>query len=75
MDLLQYIANGGYAGLEKALDGMSPDQVLEEVKGSGLRGRGGAAFPTGLKWSFLSGNPAKEKYILCNCKLIGSYLR
>jgi NADH:ubiquinone oxidoreductase subunit F (NADH-binding)/(2Fe-2S) ferredoxin len=68
LDLLQYIANGGYAGLEKALDGMSPDQVLEEVKGSGLRGRGGAAFPTGLKWSFLSGNPAKEKYILCNCE-------
>jgi NADH:ubiquinone oxidoreductase subunit F (NADH-binding)/(2Fe-2S) ferredoxin len=68
LDLLQYIANGGYAGLEKALDGMSPDQVLDEVKGSGLRGRGGAAFPTGLKWSFLSGNPAKEKYILCNCE-------
>ena len=67
-DLLQYIAKGGYAGLEKALDGMAPDQVLEEVKGSGLRGRGGAAFPTGLKWSFLSGNPAKEKYILCNCE-------
>jgi NADH:ubiquinone oxidoreductase subunit F (NADH-binding)/(2Fe-2S) ferredoxin len=67
-DLLQYVANGGYSGLDKALDSMAPDQVLEEVKGSGLRGRGGAAFPTGLKWSFLSGNPAKEKYVLCNCE-------
>ncbi len=67
-DLLQYVANGGYAGLDKALESMSPDQVLEEVKDSGLRGRGGAAFPTGLKWSFLSGNPAPVKYVLCNCE-------
>jgi NADH:ubiquinone oxidoreductase subunit F (NADH-binding) len=66
--LYQYIANGGYEALDKALDEMAPDQVLDEVKNSGLRGRGGAAFPTGVKWGFLSGNPAPEKYVLCNCE-------
>jgi len=47
-----YEANGGYSALRKAL-GMKPDEIIEEVKKSGLRGRGGAAFPTGMKWSFM----------------------
>ena len=67
-DLLQYVANGGYDALHKALSDMTTDEVLEEVKGSGLRGRGGAAFPTGLKWSFLAPSDAPVKYVLCNCE-------
>jgi len=67
-DINQYLANGGYAGLYKALTDMSPSEVIDEVKNSGLRGRGGAAFPTGLKWSFLVGSPGPTKYILCNCE-------
>jgi len=67
-DINQYIANGGYAGLYKALTDMSPSEVIDEVKNSGLRGRGGAAFPTGVKWSFLVGSPGPTKYILCNCE-------
>ena len=67
-DLSQYIANGGYSALEKALEDMDPAGVLDEVKNSGLRGRGGAAFPTGVKWGFLAPNPAPVKYILCNCE-------
>ena len=47
---------------------MEPSDVIEEVKNSGLRGRGGAAFPTGIKWSFLVGSPGPTKYILCNCE-------
>ena len=67
-DINQYIANGGYSGLNKALTNMSPTDVIDEVKNSGLRGRGGAAFPTGVKWSFLVGSPGPTKYILCNCE-------
>ena len=67
-DLLQYVARDGYQGLDRALSGMSPQEVLSEVKESGLRGRGGAAFSTGTKWGFLAGNPAPVKYILCNCE-------
>ncbi|MDE2765540.1 MAG: NADH-quinone oxidoreductase subunit F [Chloroflexota bacterium] len=66
-DVDQYVARGGFAGLDKAL-AMEPAAVLEEVKQSGLRGRGGAAFPTGVKWGFLAGNPSPVKYILCNCE-------
>jgi len=61
----QYIANGGYRGLEKAL-GMPPEAVIEEIKKSGLRGRGGAGFPTGLKWEFCRKSPGTIKYIICN---------
>jgi len=61
----QYIANGGYSGLVKAL-GMSPEAVIEEMKKSGLRGRGGAGFPTGLKWEFCHKSPGTVKYIICN---------
>ena len=67
-DIYQYIANGGYAGLHKALTSMTPEEVVKEVAGSGLRGRGGAAFSTGTKWSFLARSPGPDKYILCNCE-------
>ncbi|MBQ9494050.1 MAG: NADH-quinone oxidoreductase subunit NuoF [Treponema sp.] len=62
----EYIARDGYAGLEKALFEMTPEKIVEEVKVSGLRGRGGAGFPTGLKWE--AGLKAKgaEKYVVCN---------
>ena len=60
-----YIARGGYSGLVRALS-MSPDQVIAEVKKSGLRGRGGAGFPTGLKWEFCRRSPQAEKYLICN---------
>jgi NADH-quinone oxidoreductase subunit F len=59
-----YISNGGYSGLKKCLDGMTPDQVIEEVKKSGLRGRGGAAFPTGMKWGFMPKGNEKPKYLM-----------
>ena len=68
VDVYQYIAQGGFAALERALSELTPDQVLEEVTKSGLRGRGGAAFPTGTKWSFLKRSPGPVKYILCNCE-------
>jgi len=63
--IFHYIACGGYAGLKRAL-GMTPEQVIEELKRSGLRGRGGAGFPTGVKWDFCRRSPAGEKYIICN---------
>ncbi len=61
-----YRAHGGYASVEKALKTMTPDQITDEVKKSGLRGRGGAGFPTGLKWSFLAKPPGVERYLVCN---------
>jgi NADH-quinone oxidoreductase subunit F len=61
-----YVKQGGYATLEKALKKMSPDEVVEEVKKSGLRGRGGAGFPTGLKWSFLAKPEGIPRYLVCN---------
>lgn len=61
-----YIQNGGYRAVEKALKQLSPDQLVEEVKTSGLRGRGGAGFPTGMKWSFLDKKSEKPKYLVCN---------
>lgn len=61
-----YTANGGYSALKKVLSGMSPDSVIDEVKKSGLKGRGGACFSTGMKWSFIPKNSEKPKYILCN---------
>lgn len=60
-----YIINGGYSGLVKALS-MSPEAIIEEIKRSGLRGRGGAGFPTGQKWEFCRQAPGTEKYIVCN---------
>ena len=67
-DIYQYIANGGYAPLHKAITEMTPEETLEEVNKSGLRGRGGAAFPTATKWSFLARTPGDVKYILGNCE-------
>lgn len=61
-----YRRHGGYAAVEKALRGMSPEDVTEEVKQSGLRGRGGAGFPTGLKWTFLDRKSGKPIYLVCN---------
>ncbi|MGQ9485971.1 MAG: NAD(P)H-dependent oxidoreductase subunit E [Desulfosoma sp.] len=61
-----YLAIGGYEALRKVVLGMTPEQVVEEVKESGLRGRGGAGFPTGMKWSFTLPLKAPEKYIICN---------
>jgi len=62
----EYIARDGYTALGKALTEMTPEQVIEEIKASGLRGRGGAGFPTGLKWEIMAKAPGKPKYIVCN---------
>ena len=60
-----WVKRAGYEGLKKAL-GMTPEAVIEEIKNSGLRGRGGAGFPTGLKWSFMPKNSGKPHYLCCN---------
>ncbi len=62
----EYIANDGYTALVKALTEMTPQSIAEEIMSSGLRGRGGAGFPTGLKWQFAAKAPGDKKYILCN---------
>jgi len=61
-----YLQNGGYKALEKALKQMTPDSIIDEVKKSNLRGRGGAGFSTGMKWSFVPKVTSKPKYVLCN---------
>src|SRR6201985_1267100 len=61
----RYLELDGYKALQKAL-AMEPDAIINEVKNSGLRGRGGAGFSTGMKWSFVPKQSAKPKYVLCN---------
>ena len=78
-NLDRYIELDGYKALQKALD-LGPDGIINEMKASSLRGRGGAGFPTGMKWSFVPKECAKPKYVLCNgdesepgtCKTISS---
>ena len=62
----EYIARDGYAGMAKALTEMKPEEIVQEVLNSGLRGRGGAGFPTGLKWKFAAQSKDDVKYVLCN---------
>lgn len=62
----EYIAVGGYEALAKAVTTMSPEDVIEEVKKSGLRGRGGGGFPTGMKWQFAKASVNDKKYVICN---------
>ena len=65
-DIEEYIARGGYEALGRVLTSMTPEQVIDTIKRSGLRGRGGAGFPTGLKWEFTRKAPGKVKYVICN---------
>lgn len=65
-DIEEYIARDGYRGLGRALLEMTPLEVIEEMKASGLRGRGGGGFPTGLKWQFAYNNESDQKYVICN---------
>ena len=62
----EYIAVGGYKAIEKVLSSMKPEEVIEEIKISGLRGRGGAGFPTWFKWNAAKQSPGYEKYLVCN---------
>jgi len=65
-DIYEYIAFGGYEALGKVLTSMTPEQVIDEIKKSGLRGRGGGGFPTGLKWEITRKQQGPEKFIICN---------
>jgi NADH-quinone oxidoreductase subunit F len=65
-EIRDYIGRGGYSALSKALSSMTPEQVIDEVEKSGLRGRGGAGFPTGRKWRFTRSAPDQVKYLVCN---------
>jgi NADH:ubiquinone oxidoreductase subunit F (NADH-binding)/(2Fe-2S) ferredoxin len=62
----EYIARGGYEALGRVLTAMSAEDVIREIKASGLRGRGGAGFPTGVKWEYARRTPGDEKYLICN---------
>jgi NADH:ubiquinone oxidoreductase subunit F (NADH-binding)/(2Fe-2S) ferredoxin len=65
-DINEYIAMDGYAALGKALTEMTPQEVIDEMKKAGLRGRGGGGFPTGAKWQFAANQPKGQKYVICN---------
>jgi NADH-quinone oxidoreductase subunit F len=62
----EYLKRDGYEALKKVLSGITPEQVIEEIKASGLRGRGGAGFPTGVKWGFAYQSTSREKFFVCN---------
>ena len=64
-----YSKHGGYTAVEKALKTMSPEAVVEEVRKSGLRGRGGAGFPTGIKWNFIDKSSSNPRYLILSCSL------
>ncbi|MEG0077641.1 NADH-quinone oxidoreductase subunit NuoF [Anaerorhabdus sp.] len=65
-DIQEYVAKDGYMALGKAITEMTPQDVIDEMKKSGLRGRGGGGFPTGLKWQFAADQPKGDKYVICN---------
>lgn len=65
-DIQDYLLNDGYTALGKVLTEMTPEQVIAEIEASGLKGRGGAGFPTGLKWKFVSKTKSDKKYVICN---------
>ncbi|MBP3892088.1 MAG: NADH-quinone oxidoreductase subunit NuoF [Solobacterium sp.] len=65
-DISEYIAMNGYEALGKVLSSMTPQEVIDEMKASGLRGRGGGGFPAGVKWQFQKDQPGDEKYVICN---------
>jgi NADH:ubiquinone oxidoreductase subunit F (NADH-binding) len=64
-DIQDYIQAGGFTALGKAMN-MNPNQIIEEVKNSGIRGRGGAGFPAGVKWGFAKKASGDKKYLICN---------
>src|SRR5262244_1758460 len=64
--LAVYRSHNGYQSWEKVIKGLRPEQLIEEIKASGLRGRGGAGFPTGMKWGFVPKDSPKPKYMVCN---------
>ena len=64
--LAVYQSRGGYQSWRKVVESMKPEQLIDKVKASGLRGRGGAGFPTGMKWSFVPKDSPKPKYLVCN---------
>lgn len=64
--LAAYAGRGGYRSWQKVVESMKPAELIDEVKASGLRGRGGAGFPTGMKWSFVPKDNPKPKYLVCN---------
>src|SRR5438094_8242960 len=65
-DIDVYLKTGGYQAIAKTLKALTPDQVIDEVKKSSLRGRGGAGFPTGMKWGFVPKESKRPKYVVCN---------
>ncbi|WP_297089793.1 NAD(P)H-dependent oxidoreductase subunit E [uncultured Draconibacterium sp.] len=66
LDVEEYLSRGGFSALAKMLKTMSPDEVIQQVKDSGIRGRGGAGFPTGVKWELVKKQKDETKYIICN---------
>ena len=66
LDIEEYTQRGGFVALQRVLTKMSPREVIDEIKSSGMRGRGGACFPTGLKWELVANQPGSPKYLICN---------